>query len=117
MGVIGIFDTIDSTTGTAPSAATEGVPLDFVKSWRIIVSANAGQTLAGAGSVDVYHYNATTGWAKNPDLALTMSVSGARNQAFADVLVGPPVGRMKAVPNGVTVSSGSTVGVRYELGG
>lgn len=120
MGLISATDFTEAKTGgSAPTLATEGVSLEFVKNWRVIVSADSGQTLAGAGTLQAYHYNPTTGWARNPDLDLTISVTAStyRSQVFSDVLVGPPMGRLRYVPSGITLSSGSNVNVRYEMGG
>lgn len=116
MGVVHVADQSELLTGVAPSASTEGVPLSSAKSYRVVVSAQVGQTLSGAGSLQAYFFSPNTGWARDPDLDLTLSVSGFRSQAFSDVLVGPPMGRMRYVGNGVTVSSGTAVNIHYELG-
>jgi hypothetical protein len=116
MGVVHVVDQSEALTGSAPTASTEGVSLHFAKSYRIVVSAPVGQTLSGAGTLQAYFYSPNTGWARDPDQDLTLSVSGSRSQVFSDVLVGPPMGRLRYVGNGITVSSGSAVNVHYELG-
>jgi len=111
-----LVDTLtESLTRSAPTLSTEGEPLDNVYSYRIILCANSGQTLSGGGTLQMWHYNTSTGWARNSGLDLTVTATSVRCQAFPDVLVGPPYGRFLAAPNAVTVSGGTTPTVRYEM--
>lgn len=109
----------EALTRAAPTLSTEGEPLNgdagAVYSYRLTLCAPAGQTLSGAGTIDLWYYNTATAWSIDPGLVLTASVSGKRCQTFPDVPVGPPTGRFLAAPNGITTSSGTTVTVRYDM--
>src|SRR5512146_2909006 len=76
-----------STTGSAdaPTLATEGMSLDGVAAFDVIVSADSGQTLSASGSLLAYVYDATPGrWArsKSLDIDLTTCASGVRDAHF-----------------------------------
>lgn len=108
--------TVACTTGTctasAPSAATDGMSLSGVASWRVQICSPTGTTLSGAGTVRIYIYNPDSAlWSENIEHRKSQTVSGERCSAFGDFLVGPALHgyRLKIVLNGVT-ASGSTNG-------
>jgi hypothetical protein len=99
------------TTGneSAPTLATEGMPLINVSAVAVIAAADSGQTLSGAGTLRVYLYDPGVGaWVRCLDCGEpAVSLSSVRYQAFApfQALV-KRGGRIALVPVGVTVSSG-----------
>lgn len=115
MGIRDIINLKESLSGSAPSAADEGVSLEGVKNYRVILSADSGATLSGAGTYKFYHYNLGTGWAEDPRLAGSVSSSGVRSIILDEREIGPDIGRMRVVFTGLTVSAGAA-NVRYELG-
>lgn len=121
-----------AATATAPTAATDfttanSLDLSKVEGFRVEVCAASGQTLGGAGSVDAYLTNAfgevlRGKGADNPISVSATSCGGSacRCQVFPDQWVNGSAagGRVMYIPNGVTVSGGSTVVVRiYALVG
>jgi hypothetical protein len=94
-------------TGTcdAPTLATEGMNLDAVKGFSVVVSADNTRTLSGAGALRAYTYDGTR-WARCPDLDLTTATASVRDLSFAGFTVTAPRGRIAYVPDGVTVSAG-----------
>jgi hypothetical protein len=99
------------TTGneSAPTLATEGMPLINVSAVAVIAAADSGQTLSGAGTLQVYVYDPGVGaWARCQDCGEpAVTLSSVRYQSFApfSALV-KRGGRIALVPVGVTVSSG-----------
>jgi hypothetical protein len=99
------------TTGneSAPTLATEGMPLINVSAVAVVAAADSGQTLSGAGALHVYVYDPGVGaWARCQDCGEpAVTLSSVRYQAFApfQALV-KRGGRIALVPVGVTVSSG-----------
>ena len=107
-------------TRAAPTSATTGMNLYQVKGFRISVCAPSGATLSGAGTIDIYNRNGTTGlWEFNKALQQTVNVtatscSGApcRCQVFPDFLQTARLGsQLLPAANGVTVSAGTTVDI------
>lgn len=111
-------------TGTAPSASTCangsistacGLSLANAKGWRACVRANAAQTLTNV-TLDLYTYDYTDNdWGKQPSLQVTATAVGTRKMCTASSPVSHQNARMYAVPNGVTVSGGTTVEVSIEV--
>ena len=97
-----------SGTGSAPSGATDGQPVGDLIAVTVVAAADSGQTLSGAGTLQAYIYDASTGlWSRMPGADLSVTSSAVRSMAFQalDVL-GGRAGRVKWVPTGVTISSG-----------
>lgn len=109
------FSESQSLTRAAPAAATEGMSLTGVSGYRVSVCATAGNTLSGAGFIDIYGYNPVTGlWGIAPQLRVPVTAT-IRCQNVADFGV-DSLGRMsgwRVLPaaNGITVSGGTTVTV------
>lgn len=102
-------------TAAAPTLVTEGLSLDSIDGFRVILSAPSGQTLAGAGTLKAYYWDTTyEEWVRNPDLDIevTSSHASVRRVVFADQAVFAPVGRLYYAASAVTVSSGTTVDIR-----
>lgn len=117
MGIILATDITELLNASAPTADTEGVPLDFAKTWRISIHAPAGQTLT-SGGWRVYHRNAGGVWTRNQDLDGDLSATGEAAVIALERQAGPSNGRMRLVPISLVLSgAGTTVTVHYELGG
>lgn len=96
------------TTGTeaAPTLVTAGVALNMV-AFTLTAEADSGQTLSGAGTWQAYLWiESAGGWARAPDLDVTVGVTTLRRQAWAGFTVAGRRGRIAYAPSGVTVSSG-----------
>ncbi len=108
-----------SCSGTAFSSVTEtdGALVGDMRSFRITVCAESGQTLSGGGSIEIgYRVPALGVYAENKGLKLFMSVSGARCESFPDFIVGPERGRVYPRASSVTVSGGTTLTIYVEAG-
>lgn len=107
-----------TTTNGAPTSLIAGASLRSTGGTRITVAADAGQTLSGTGTFDVYYLQPTLGiWSLNPDLALSVpaAVSGLRSWTAPDLPAAVPQGRIAIASNGVGVSSGG-LSVYYDVG-
>lgn len=112
------FQETQALTRAIPTDTTVGLRSDNLMGWRVSVCAASGQTLSGAGTIDVYNYNYTSGlWEFNKGLQMTITVgatscSGApcRCQVFPDFTALARLGSLiLPAANGVTVSGGTTV--------
>lgn len=111
------FGTTSPVTGSAPSAATDGQPIQDLDGVSVIVSAGA-VNLSGAGTLQAYLYDASVAvWARAEFLDLTVTATGIAAQAFEglDIVVARK-GRVKWVPSGVTFASGSGGVTVWQLG-
>jgi hypothetical protein len=100
-----------AASGLVPTLITQGLNLADCVGFRVILSAESGKTLSGAGSIQIYCYDSTLAeWVRNPDLDLTVTSSHAsvRRVAFPDQAVFVPWGRVYGVPVGITQSGGGT---------
>ena len=100
-------------TRTAPTLATEGMGLGLVEAYRITLCAAAGQTLAGAGTLEVRLWDpSATAWARH---GTTLEpIAGQRCVTWDDVPVAARLRthRVAVIPVGITVSGGADVTVR-----
>lgn len=126
-----------TATGSAPALADfvfnvghgstfvrgTALSLDGIEGVRVELCAASGQTLSGAGQLDVYLLNPQGEVLHNKELSATLAVglsatscTGAlcRCRVWPDfpVWASAAGGGMMAIPNGVTVSGGATVTVR-----
>lgn len=105
-----LVEVTDSGTRAAPSASTEGLSAKDLKAVTIIVEADSGQTLSGAGTIDLYVYYPAPGpaaWVEVRQAQLSCNVASVRRLAFNSVEIScPRNGRIVAKPTGVTISSG-----------
>ena len=120
-----------STTGSAPTgvaaAASAGTYLNMNQlcGYRLTLCAASGQTLSGAGTIQVYYQTAgasSPSWSRNPQLDETVSLTATscllpdagstscQCQTFGDhPTYGANQGFADFEPNGVTESGGTTV--------
>lgn len=100
--------TCTTGSGSAPTADTDGVALGPIgQGFAVIVSADSGQTLSGAGTLLAYVYSGAVGrWIRCADLDITVGTSGVRDLTFNAIWVAGRKGRVAFVPSSVTVSSG-----------
>lgn len=95
------------TTGPAPSLPTDGAAVG-ASGFRVIISADAAQTLSGTGTVQMWAYDSNLArWARDPDLDFAVSASGVRDQASSDFNTIVHDGRVFAQVAGVGSSSGN----------
>jgi hypothetical protein len=113
-------------TGTAPTAADDGVSLEKAEGWAVTVSAPSGQTISG-GSLLCYYLAAvsstgnlgasvTRRWTRcKSDLDVTPS-TGTRDPPSLNFRSYVGAGRIKYVPSSITLSgAGTTVDVTIEV--
>lgn len=95
----------------APSDSSDGQQLPGLGAITVVVSADSGQTLSGAGTLQAYFEDDSlpgrfirAAWAD-----LTITASGVRDQAFTPYAVATPRGNGKFmwVPNAATFSGGA----------
>jgi hypothetical protein len=107
---------IGTCAGTAPTSTASGMNIHGMdKGFRLVVCAASGQTLSGAGTMQLYLCSKTLPTcAHNKELDRSVNISGERCQAWADFLVGAPPwedATVEAVASGVTVSGGVALSV------
>lgn len=105
-------------TRTAPSSASDGVPLAGLKTISVSLQANSTKTLSG-GTLRCYVYDSLVGvWARCTSLDLSVSPTGVRTIAFegADTSGSRSGARVLWATDSVTVSGGTDVRV-FLLGG
>lgn len=112
---------------TNPLSGVRGVRMRQPTGYRVSICAELGQTLAGAGTINMYYWSFATGspdvWYMNPQLTETISVTATscqgapcRCQTFSDRDVTAHIdGFLEPATNGVTVSGGTTVTVFVEI--
>ena len=103
-------------TRAAPSLATDGQTLSQARNLRVTLCAGTGETLSGAGALRAWYMTPGNTWSRTPELDLSVSTSGVRCHTWPDLEVGARAGRVLFAADGVTVSGGTTVTVRYEMG-
>lgn len=106
------YQSAQALTESAPSAADEGFSLVGIAALKVILSAAAGQTLSGAGVVDVYTYDPEVErWAIYPGASFDVPTDAAthRDVVLGVISIDNPQGRMALIARGVTVSAGTVV--------
>jgi hypothetical protein len=96
-------------TGTAPTSvtsATAGLDAANLLSFFIIVTSDTGQTLSGAGQIDIYFYDSSLKWFQGSQSFSIPSRCAGKTICVSDSYSVPPRGRVMGVSNGITVSSG-----------
>lgn len=109
--------TANHASANIPTAVTDGVSIAGQTGARVILSAEPGRTLSGAGTLKVWLYDGTfgdagQGWYLNQNVSF--SVTGTSRQlVFEDlqILAGGHGQRMYVEAVSVTVSGGTTVSV------
>jgi hypothetical protein len=106
-------------SGAAPSGATDGRNIAQARAISVRLCAASGQTLSGAGTLDVYLYDEDDGlWSLAPLSEIEVPADCASKRCCEvledrDVLVG--FGRVAVVPNAVTVSAATTLSVKIKI--
>lgn len=102
------YEVYGTGTGSAPSGATDGQPLEDLSAVTVIAAADATRTLSGAGTLECYVYDDVTAlWSRLPACDLSCNTASVRSLAFPVMeVLGPRASRIKWVPNGVTISAG-----------
>ncbi len=103
------------TTGTeaAPTLVAEGVALNMV-SYSLAGEADSGQTLTSGSWAAYLWIESAGGWARAPDLDVTVGAAGQRRVAWSGFRVFGRRGRIAYVPASLVVSSGgSTLYVQW----
>lgn len=97
-------------TGSAPSANTDGATLAQMRAIAIRLCAASGQTLSGAGTLEVYFMDEVDElWSIVPELELTVDASAASKRCtmvLSDREMPLGTGRVAVVPSAVTLSGG-----------
>lgn len=106
-----------SCTGTAFASltASDGAFLGDMRSFRITICVDSGQTLSGGGTLEIgylsplqtYNNSGTAVWSQNKSLTLNVT-STARCETFPDQRVWAERGRLYVRANAVTASAGAT---------
>ena len=112
-GQLAFYEDQDLTDTVPTTTATEGAPLRDADSFTVVVEANSGQTLSGAGTLVGYIYDTdVAAWVPCPELNATVATSGVRRAAYNYVVEGARAGtRVQFAASGVTVSGGTQVRV------
>lgn len=104
-------------TRAAPTASTDGVPLDGLSSLTVVVEANSAQTLTGGALAAYLWDDAVAGWTRCAELDWTVTPTAVRRASVNFTLPGVRRGaRILFATVAVTVSGGTTANV-YILGG
>lgn len=111
--------TTKNFTGTAPSAAGDGVDITNAKAVKVSYkAATAAATLNAVGSVKVYGYSTgASRWVRMPDLDYVPTEAVVEPMAFGPQPYSIPfgVGRVCFVPSALTASAGTQVNEVVEV--
>lgn len=110
------FAESQALTRAAPAtSSTDGISLVNVKSWRLIVCAQAAAAITG-GTMILWVQASDGLWADTPRAVTTFTFTstGQRCQSFGEFDVGVRTGRFLPATSSVTVSAGTAVSVRLE---
>lgn len=112
-------------SSTAPSAdpnttapAKPGTLVQGCRFYTVTIGAPSGQTLSGAGSIDMYFwsYSGLNAWVKTADSETVPSAaSGLQYWRFTGHTCNPFPGWLVPVANGVTTSGGSTLTISIDM--
>jgi hypothetical protein len=101
------------TTSCYDATTPLGISIKDVRGYRVIVAAESGQTLSGAGNLRAYLWDVYEGaWMRNPSLDVAVTTTGARRQVFPDLATQVRTGCVMYAADAITVSGGTTVTVR-----
>jgi hypothetical protein len=113
---------VQSTTESAPSDASVGVPREGLDSIEPVLVAPNGQTFTGAGTLLAYVYLFATGaaaarWVRAPEDDRDLSsLTGLAEGALPAYEVVSKTGLFIWIPSGVGLSGGATVTTDYVCG-
>ena len=97
-------------TRAAPSTSSDGMDLTDCTGFRVIISADSGQTLSGIGTVRIWLWsNFMNRWVHDSQLDYTLSFASAtwRDDVSPDFVCTVGFGRVFPQVVGVTSSSGN----------
>lgn len=100
---------VQTTSDSAPTLAADGMSLQSVAGFRVVLEADSGQTLSGAGALTCFTWDdSIAGWARLSDADITVPAAIASNRRYGAVSfqVQAPRGRVAFIANAVTVSAG-----------
>lgn len=113
----GIIESAQAITGTACTSlgSTDGVDLTNATGWRVIATAPTGQTFTGGSATCCFRSKTVGRWMECPAGLNLTTTSGKRDVTSPDQDVMVGMGRLKFVGNAVTLSSGTTFDLTYEV--
>lgn len=95
-------------TRAAPTVVTDGMDIGDCTGWRVIISADSGQTLSGAGTVQIWLWSVFLGrWVRNKQLDYPILESSVRDAVSPDLQCFVGYGRVFPQVVAVTSSSGN----------
>lgn len=100
---------VQTTNDSAPTVASEGMSLQSVAGFKVVLEADSGQTLSGAGSLACFTWDdSIAGWARLSDADITVPAAITSNRRYGAVSfqVQAPRGRIAFIASSVTVSAG-----------
>lgn len=111
--------TINSAAGNVPTTVGDGVSLLGKTGFRVTVSASAGQTLSGGGSIRLWGRSTNLArYAKKPFAYLDLSdATTQRDWMGPDEIVSVPDGELYAEAVSVTASGGASLSVNIDTWG
>lgn len=95
-------------TGSAPTAAGDGLGLDALEGFHVTVSAPSGQTISGGTLLCYYFEVALSRWARCSSAFDLTPQTGQRDWTSPDVEVLVGGGRVKFIPSSITLSGAGT---------
>lgn len=103
--------TANSAAGNEPTASTPGMRMSGVCAVRIVVSADSGQTLSGAGTMKFHYSGPRLGGRYAENVRVTIPVPAAaaskRDVVLDDVQIMVGYGKLYVEAESVTVSGGA----------
>jgi hypothetical protein len=105
------LQSVQSTTESAPTGASEGAGLEGVGTVQVVAQAPSGQTFDGTGSLLGYVLPPdSTVWVRAPRCDLEMDdANGLAAVSLPSLEVASPAGRFALVCSGVGLSGGTEV--------
>lgn len=111
----------DPTASCLAASSPEGIDWRGARGFYLILEADSGQTLSGAGTMRAWRYDfGSSAWARVPelDLAVPAAASGLRRVAWGDRTSAVRSGCVLYAADSVTVSAGTlTVRLVAYVGG
>lgn len=106
------FGTTSPVTGSDPSGATDGQPLDYLEQIVVEVHATDDVALGGAGTLECWTYNDTSAkWGRASGADFTVDKTKKAQTFDAVDVFGMKGSRVKWVPVGVSFAGGGSNGI------
>jgi hypothetical protein len=111
---------VPSTDPTITAPSKPGILTQGCRFYTVEISAPSGQTLSGAGSIDIYFWSYSSGrplvWAKTANSeTVPVAAAGLRSWRFTGHQCDAVPGWLVPVANGVTMSGGSTLTITVDM--